>query len=96
MPKSVTPFPVFFGFFFGGGCRKNSGCLRAGGGVQRKNEGNPRGVYKIHTWIITNSSGPPYVINTDWSLSKQNWFTLSFRLHMDLICRVDHEELQIL
>ena len=38
-------------------------------GGSKKNEGNPgRGVYKIHIWTITNSSGPHQVINTDWSL----------------------------
>ena len=42
--------------------------LEGGGGGSKKNEGNPRGVYKIHIWTITNSSGPPQVINTDWSL----------------------------
>ena len=70
MPKWVSPFP-FLSFLFGegGGCRKNSGCLRGGGGGSKKNEGNPGGVYKIHIWTITSSSGPPQVINTDWSLN---------------------------
>ena len=48
------------------GGSENSGCLRGG---SKKNEGIPGGVYKIHIWTITNSSGPPQVINTDWSLS---------------------------
>ena len=71
MPNLVSPFPFlsfFFSFARGGGCRKNSGCLRGGGG-SKKNEGNPGGgVYKIHIWTITNSSGSPQVTNTDWSL----------------------------
>ena len=60
------PFSLFFlGGGGGGGCRKNSGCLR---GVSKENEGNPGGVYKVLIWTITNSSGPPQVISTDWSL----------------------------
>ena len=57
MPKLVSSFPLL-SFFFGGeeGCRKNSGCLRGAG--SEKNEGIPGGVYKLHIWTITNSSGP--------------------------------------
>ena len=39
-------FSVWFFLEGGGGgleCRKNSGCLRGGGGAQRINEGNPGG-----------------------------------------------------
>ena len=70
MPKLVSPFP-FLSFFFGGGGGFIGKIQVAwGGGGSKKNEGNPRGVYKIHIWAITNSSGPPQVMNTDWSLRK--------------------------
>ena len=63
MPKLVSPFPFLsFFFFWGGGCRKNSGCLRGRGGGQRKMKTTQGGVYKIRIWTITNSSGPPQVI----------------------------------